>query len=163
MVGSMLPPVVKPPVVTLVPKVWIVPPVRVVTTNSWRNLAKRPDRVEQAPLGLGQRLQGHGPAAAPEERHDHLERQERPDRRLGRVLAHEVEDELVGERGQDLGPVVEQLADAGDRAEVQGRDLAAGRPGVVEEAVGRVLGRQDAADDGVARPGRRRSWARGRR
>ena len=129
MVGSVLPPPVNPSEATAEPKFGIVPPTRVATVNSWRNLAKCADLVDQVPLGLRQRFERHGPAAAAEERLDERQRQERLDPRLERVLADEVEDELVGEPGEDPRPAVEQLADAGHRAEVQGRDLAARSPG----------------------------------
>ena len=56
MTGSVLPPPEKPERRTVEPKFGIEPPTRVATMNSWRNLAKLADLVEQVALGLGQRL-----------------------------------------------------------------------------------------------------------
>ena len=62
----------------------------------------RPNDVKEVAFGLGQGLQGHGPAAAAQQGLDEADRQRREHRRLLRVLADEVEHQLVGETHEDL-------------------------------------------------------------
>ena len=119
--GSVLPPPEKPSEGRPSRRSWTVPPTSVATVNSWRNLANVRTCVQQVPLGLGQRFERDGPAAAAEEGLDDRQRQERLDARLERVLADEVEDDLVGEPGEDRAPLSNSLPTPGHGAEVQGR------------------------------------------
>ena len=101
------------------PKFGIVPPTSDRDEELLAELGEGADLVDQGALGLGQGLEGDGPAAAAEERLHQAQGQERLHGRLDRVLADEVEHDLVGEAGDELGAGVEDLADAGDRPHVQ--------------------------------------------
>ena len=86
------------------PKFWIVPADQDRDEELLAELGEGADLVEQVALGLGQGLEGDGPAAAPEERLHEAQRQERLHGRLRRVLADEVEHDLVGEARRGAWP-----------------------------------------------------------
>ena len=146
-VGSVLPAPENPARLKPWPKFWIVPPVKVTTKNCWRNWVKARTAYRRFRSWIGQGFEDDGAAAAPQQRLDEADRQRREHRRLLGVLAGEIEDQFAGEPHQELAAGVEQLADARDRAQVEGRDLAGGRePRGVVERVGIV----DAAGEAAA-------------
>ena len=114
-----------------------------------------PDLVDQVPLGLRQRFERHGAAAAAEERLDEGQGQERPHGRLAGRRPGEVEDDLAGEAREQPAPPREQLADAGDRPQVQDRGRVARLLRPVQERIARIDREPAAAGLGRAARARR--------
>ena len=101
-VGSVLPPVEKPRKAEADAGLGDLSPRQHVDDELLAELGEGANLVEKLTLGLGEVLQDHGAAGPAEERLDEAQGERRGHRGLDRVLAHEVEDDLVGEPHQQL-------------------------------------------------------------